>query len=181
MADAVAAHRKQQADPQGDDTVMAQPRPREDQDDPEAGAGPLSFGAEADLQPRDAAPRGHPPTVLRQRADFLRTASARRQAAPGFLLQARDRGDGGALRVGYTCSKKLGNAVTRNRAKRRLRAVARAVMPQMGRAGWDYVLVGRPDVTVSRDFAALCADLREALTRIHARPSRFRPRKEARR
>ena len=172
---------RQQADLQGDDIVMAQPRPRDDQDDPEAGSGPLPLGAGTDPQCRDDAPRGRPPAVLRQRADFLRAASARRQAAPGFLLQARDRGDEGALRVGYTCSKKLGNAVTRNRAKRRLRAVARAVLPQMGRAGWDYVLVGRPDVTVSRDFSALCADLREALTRIHAQPHRFRPRKEARR
>lgn len=96
---------------------------------------------------------------------------------PGFLLQARPRGDDGPLRVGYTCSRKLGNAVTRNRAKRRLRAVARAVMPQSGRAGWDYVLVGRPGTTVTRDFAELCEDLRQALERVHA-PRR--PRKEGR-
>lgn len=96
---------------------------------------------------------------------------------PGFLLQARRRDDDGPLRVGYTCSKKLGNAVVRNRAKRRLRAVARAVLPQAGRPGWDYVLVGRPGATVARDFAALCADLHEALHRVHA-PAR--PRRDGR-
>lgn len=71
------------------------------------------------------------------------------------------------VRVGFTCSKKLGNAVTRNRAKRRLRAVARTVLPGAGHAGWDYVLVGRPGTTVSRDFAALVADLDAALARVH--------------
>lgn len=124
-------------------------------------------------QGHDAAPTGSPPPVLRKRAEFLRAASARRQGMPGFLLQARRRGDDDPFRVGYTCSRKLGNAVTRNRAKRRLRAVARAVMPQSGRAGWDYVLVGRPGVTVTRDFAALCEDLRLALARVHA-PRRSR-------
>lgn len=116
----------------------------------------------------DGAPRGAQPPTLRRRAEFLRAASARRQAMPGFLLQARPRGDEDGFRVGYTCSKKLGNAVTRNRAKRRLRALARAVMPDHARAGWDYVLVGRPGATVSRDFALLCADLRTALARVHA-------------
>ena len=68
---------------------------------------------------------------MAKRADFLRAAQARRQATPAFTLQARPRGDeSAAIRVGYTCSKKIGNAVTRNRAKRRLREVARAVLPR---------------------------------------------------
>ena len=109
------------------------------------------------------------PTVIAKRADFLRAAQARRQAMPGFLLQARSRGDDSdALRVGFTCSKKIGNAVTRNRAKRRLREVARAVLPGGGRPGWDYVLVGRPGATVNRAFADLLADMAAALARIHA-------------
>jgi ribonuclease P protein component len=102
-------------------------------------------------------------TTLTQRADFLRAASALRQSTPGFLLQARDRRDGDPLvRVGFTCSKKLGNAVARNRAKRRLREVARLGLPGLARPGWDYVLVGRPQTTASRDFAAMQGDLAKA-------------------
>lgn len=108
--------------------------------------------------------------TLRKRADFLRAASARRQGMPGFLLQARRRKPdetAEGVRVGYTCSKKLGNAVIRNRAKRRLRALAREIMPGVARPGWDYVLVGRPGATVTRSFADMCADLAQALARVH--------------
>ena len=119
------------------------------------------------------------PEVIRLRADFLRAASARRQAANGFLLQARERGDESpTIRVGFTCSKKIGNAVTRNRAKRRLREVARALLPTLAKPGWDYVLVGRPKVTVDRDFALLLQDMEGALARIHdSRPQEKGPRK----
>ncbi|MDE3078909.1 MAG: ribonuclease P protein component [Paracoccaceae bacterium] len=110
-------------------------------------------------------------TILQKRADFLRAASARRQATAGFLLQARKRGNdeqAGGIRVGFTCSKKVGNAVARNRAKRRLRALAREVIPAKGRTGWDYVLVGRPGVTADRPYALLLADLDAAMDRVHA-------------
>ena len=117
--------------------------------------------------------------TLRKRADFLKAAQARRQGTPGFLLQARKRAAGeaaeGLTRVGYTCSKKVGNAVTRNRAKRRLRALARNVMPLLGQAGWDYVLVGRPGATVEREFAAMRADLARALSQVHAQTDGGRP------
>lgn len=132
---------------------------------------------DADIQPQDGAGAafgvyapagtGRMPPVLTNRAAFLAAARARRQGTPGFLLQARDRGDDGPFRVGFTCSKKIGNAVMRNRAKRRLREVARLRMPPQARAGWDYVLVGRPDATISRDFAALCDDLSQALRKVH--------------
>jgi ribonuclease P protein component len=106
---------------------------------------------------------------MAKRADFLRAAQGRRQAMPAFTLQARQRGDASvAIRVGYTCSKKVGNAVTRNRAKRRLRELARAVLPRAGRPGWDYVLVGRPDATTDRNFALMLADLEAAIARVHA-------------
>lgn len=105
--------------------------------------------------------------TIRRRRDFLAAARARRAGSPSLTLQARDRGDGGVPRVGYTCSRKLGGAVVRNRAKRRLREAARLALAPGARPGWDYVLIGRPDVTVSRDFRALQEDLRGALARVH--------------
>lgn len=116
-------------------------------------------------------------TVLRKRADFLRAARARRQGMPAFLLQARRRASDEAasgIRVGFTCSKKVGNAVARNRAKRRLRAIARQVLAQRGQAGWDYVLVGRAEATANRPYADLLRDLERALNAIHA-PQRDHP------
>src|SRR5690554_3051220 len=113
---------------------------------------------------------GAQPAILRKRAEFLAAARARRQATAGFLLQARRREPDEpvtGVRVGFTCSKKVGNAVTRNRAKRRLRAIACAVLPAAGRPGWDYVLVGRPGATVARPFDALLADLAQAIAAIH--------------
>lgn len=106
--------------------------------------------------------------TLQKRADFLRAASARRQGTGGFLLQARARDDGTAtVRVGFTASKKIGNAVLRNRAKRRLRALVREILPPLAHPGWDYVLVARPEATVTRDFATLRDDLRTALASVH--------------
>jgi ribonuclease P protein component len=111
--------------------------------------------------------------VLKTRAEFLKAASARRQGTPSFLLQGRDRGDGAArVQVGFTASKKIGNAVTRNRAKRRLRAAAQAVLPGLARAGWDYVLVARPQATVARPWPDLLRDVEAALRGVHDGPAR---------
>ena len=110
-------------------------------------------------------------SVLRKRSDFLRAAKARRVQMPGFTLQARQRGVDevveAPVRVGFTCSKKVGNAVARNRAKRRLREIARLTLPKKACAGWDYVLIGRCEVTAARDFADLLTDLENALRKVH--------------
>jgi len=107
--------------------------------------------------------------VLTKRADFVRASHARRQGTPGIHLQGRKRTEGEAdgVRVGFTCSKKVGNAVARNRAKRRLREAARIVLPELGRDGWDYVLVGRKDTTATLSFETLVADLRRAMKKVH--------------
>lgn len=125
-------------------------------------------------QGSNAIPPGASPAVslcistLQNRPDFLRAASSLRQATGGFLLQARDRHDATAdVRVGFTASKKIGNAVARNRAKRRLREIARTVLPQMARPGWDYVLVAKPDATISRDYKDMLADFSHALRSVH--------------
>ncbi len=107
--------------------------------------------------------------VLTKRADFLRAARAKRQKTHGMMVQGRKRSidEADGIRVGFTCSKKVGNAVARNRAKRRLREVARHVLPALGRDGWDYVLIGRHEATAARDFKDLENDLRYALRKIH--------------
>ena len=104
--------------------------------------------------------------ILRARADFLRAARGRKTVTPAFVLQAWDRRDGMPARVGFTCSKKVGNAVARNRAKRRLREVARLVLPGAGSAGYDYIIIGRAGVTAQRDFAQMQQDLHKALAEV---------------
>lgn len=107
--------------------------------------------------------------ILTKRADFVRCSKAQRFGTKGIHLQGRKRKveEADGTRVGFTCSKKVGNAVARNRAKRRLREVARLILPQHGRDGWDYVLVGRHEATAALPFTQLQSDLIRALAKVH--------------
>ena len=128
---------------------------------------------------------------LKTRPEFLKVAATgAKWVTPGLVLQARQRSappgpvttdtapDAGEepVRVGFTVSRKVGNAIRRNRARRRLRAVVAEVLPEHGRAGCDYVLIGRAG-TLDRRYADLVADLRTALARIETKGSRDRPRR----
>lgn len=110
---------------------------------------------------------------LPRRADFLRIqAAGRKYVAAAFILQIAERPAVVAPlppgpRVGFTVTKRVGNAVTRNRAKRRLRALARTALAPVARADLDYVLIGRAGA-VERDFADMTRDLAAALRRLKA-------------
>jgi ribonuclease P protein component len=107
---------------------------------------------------------------LPNRRDFLRVQAGRRCAMPGFVLQVAPAPADlvlPAIRVGFTVSRKVGNAVVRNRVRRRLREAARMVIPGQARADLDYVLVGRQGA-IARDFANLRQELVEALKRLKA-------------
>lgn len=106
------------------------------------------------------------PIVLTRRADFLAANRGLRVARAGFVLLARPNG-GEGVRYGITVTKKIGNAVVRNRMKRRFRELLRAALPQAGLPDHDHVLIGR-EGGIERDFTALGEDLAAALGRIAA-------------
>jgi ribonuclease P protein component len=107
--------------------------------------------------------------TLRQRRDFLSANKARRVVTPGFILLVNARRDDDpAMRVGFTVTKKIGNAVVRNHMKRRLRALARTALPAGGIAGADHVLIGR-EAGIGRDYALLASELAAALARVAGR------------
>lgn len=121
-------------------------------------------GAECAPQPRPQ--EAQRLTTLQKRSDFLAANAGRRAATPGFVLLVRDRKDGNPdKRVGFTVSRKVGKAVTRNRMKRRLRALSREVIPAQGCAGSDHVMIGRT-AGIERPFDTLRADLEQALRRV---------------
>jgi ribonuclease P protein component len=104
---------------------------------------------------------------LTHRRDFLAAAKAQSKAMPGLILQARLRGDDDPWRIGFTCTKKIGNAVIRNRTRRRLREAARQTLGTFGLVGFDYVLIGRAN-TAARGFEDLKRDIISALGQIHS-------------
>lgn len=106
---------------------------------------------------------------LKRRQDFIAAARALSEATPGLVVQARNRLDAGPPRIGFTCTKKLGNAVIRNRSKRRMREAAKLAIGPLAQAGFDYVLIGRM-TTATRNFDDLQKDLSAALQRLHRGP-----------
>lgn len=106
--------------------------------------------------------------VLRKRADFVALRGGKKSGSPSFLLAARENSAAGdRARIGLTVTKKMGNAVVRNRIRRRLREAARAVFPTHGAAGTDYVLIARP-AAETRNFAVLLDDMKRALLRLRS-------------
>src|SRR5271163_2223668 len=108
---------------------------------------------------------------LRQRADFLAVADGARISSAAFVVQSRERGDDGPIRVGFTVTKKNGTATERNRIRRRLRELVKRLDVITMRPHSDYVLVGRR-VALTRDFATMLDDLRSALHRFDRQPTR---------
>jgi ribonuclease P protein component len=103
---------------------------------------------------------------LRQRADFLAAASGIKVSASAFVLQARKRMDNGPARFGFTVSKKVGNAVERNRVRRRLRDIVRLSGGERLRSGHDYVMIGRR-AALQLPFVRMTQDFEGALQRLH--------------
>jgi ribonuclease P protein component len=109
-----------------------------------------------------AAGKASLPPRLRRRAEFLAVARGRKAPVQGLVLQALKRGDDAPARLGFTVTKKVGNAVVRNRTRRRLKEAARLLLAETPVSGCDLVLVGR-DATRRRRFDLLIDDLRAAL------------------
>lgn len=108
--------------------------------------------------------------TLKKRTEFLRVKGGPRGATPTLVVQTRPRpegeGDPEAPRVGFTVSKKIGNAVVRNRVRRRLRAAVSALDPAQMRSGYDYVVIARTGAA-DRTYKDLKAELEQALQRVH--------------
>ena len=111
-------------------------------------------------------------TKITKKNEYLKMRSGLKISSPGFILQARyreneDSVDQSSIRYGLTCSKRVGNAVKRNRAKRRLRALVNDIIPIKGLKGWDYVLIGKEQTTEKLSFKILEKNLIECLVKLH--------------
>jgi ribonuclease P protein component len=99
---------------------------------------------------------------LRVRAEFLRANAGRRAGKPGVLVQCVERPGSSDIGAGFTASRKVGNAVIRNRARRRLKEAVRLLLPELGAPGRDYVFIARRE-TAERPWTLLLDDVRSAL------------------
>jgi ribonuclease P protein component len=104
---------------------------------------------------------------LKKRGEFLAAAQGRKWAAQSLVLQLHNRGDQDEARVGFTATRKIGNAVMRNRVRRRLKAAASEILPSVAKPGYDYVLVGRM-ATLTRPWSDLLEDMRLAVGKVHS-------------
>ena len=105
-------------------------------------------------------------SIITKRADFLAANRGKRYATPGFVLLVSDRRDDDpAIRLGITITKKVGNAVIRNRMRRRFRELMREMLTDKGKAGADHILIGR-DGGIEKDFAELRTDMAKALEKL---------------
>ena len=145
-----------------------------EQSGPQAAARvPQPHGNPGRSQGAERSPRPRPQeaqrlVTIRKRSDFLAANRGKRAPMPGFVLLVRPRGDDDpTMRVGFTVTRKVGNAVVRNRMKRRFRALARETLPNYGIAGADHVLIGR-EGGIGREYASLLADLKRALKKVAA-------------
>ena len=106
--------------------------------------------------------------VLKKRSEFLYVRDGFYSAKGGVVVQMRENSKRSGIGMGFTATKKIGNAVIRNRAKRRLREAARTLLPEHGLPGYDYVLIAR-NSTTARDWADLLDDTRKALITLSKR------------
>ena len=106
--------------------------------------------------------------MLKKRSEFLYVRNGFYSAKGGVVVQMRENSTRSGIGIGFTATKKIGNAVTRNRAKRRLREAARALLPELGLSGYDYVLIAR-NSTTARDWTDLLDDTRKALITLSQR------------
>ena len=109
---------------------------------------------------------------ITKRPDYVKMRNGHKVSMPGFILQGKSRAvdtsvNSTVSRYGLTCSKRIGNAVKRNRAKRRLRSAAMAILPYSALEGWDYVLIGKTNSTENMSFDILKDNLITALRKIH--------------
>lgn len=105
---------------------------------------------------------------LKQRSEFLHARGGKYQARPGIVIQMRENPaklSTDTVKVGFTATKKIGNAVVRNRCKRRMRELARALLPLHGKPGFNYIFIARAD-TAKAEWAQLYKDVEKALLRL---------------